>query len=318
MNDFDNLGRLYVLCGGTKEDFCMEGHRLVKMIHKLSEDIDEEYFLAWLIAHADCVTIMGDGDLMILDDSSKYETTERVAKHTVSSNGSKCIICTGSIIDFNDDYIEVCTKEDPYGANKNYERLGKLYVQNGGTFEALCRTNTRVSKLQSKINDNETFDKVMKFLDSNMERAFLTDDGNLEVYPSNVFRSSSKGHDELLVMVEINGPCTRKEPILINPKDIKNVYAKSLEFKIDIKPRHDEKVVTDTAFHDIYKQLLDGYADILNELQVALMKEGYSNETELHNDKGAADCKCKGTAEKARTTCKRNRGCRTCGKGRKD
>lgn len=187
MNEFENLGRLYVLCGGAKEDFCLEGSRLAKFMHKLSRDIDEGYFLAWLIAHADSCTITADGDLNV--QFEVCEVTERVRKYTVSPDGMRCVIRTENIIDFNDDYIE---------------------VENG---------------------DNET---------------------------------------------------------------------------------------SDTEFHDVYKQLLDSFADVLNSLQEELMKEGYTDETELHNNKGAADSECERTAEKARTTCKRNRGCRTCGKGRKD
>lgn len=188
MNEFENLGRLYVLCGGAKEDFCLEGSRLAKFMHKLSRDIDEGYFLAWLIAHADSCTITADGDLNVRFEDR--EATERVTKYTVSPDGMRCVIRTENIIDFNDDYIEV------------------------------------------------------------------------EIFT--------------------------------------------------------EPDVGDTEFHDVYKQLLDSFADVLSSLQEELMKEGYTDETELHNNKGAADSECERTAEKARTTCKRNRGCRTCGKGRKD
>ena len=182
MNNFEKFGRIYVLCGGTQEDFCLEGSRLSKLVNKLSEDIDKGYFLAWLIEHADYCKINQDGDLEIQYD--EREVTERVREYHLSTKGMVSRICTEKIIDFNDDSLEVEIEEPQ-------------------------------------------------------------DDG-------------------------------------------------------------------------IYEQLLEGFADVLKELQEALMKEGYTDETELHNDKGTADCDCKGATKKARTTCKRSRGCRTCRKGWQD
>ena len=182
MNNFEKFGRIYVLCGGTKEDFCLEGTRLSKFVNKLSKDIDEGKFLTWLVGHADLCRINQDGDLEIRYD--EREVTEGVRQYHLSGKGMVSHICPEKIKDFEDDTLEVLIEEPQ-------------------------------------------------------------DDG-------------------------------------------------------------------------IYEQLLEGFSEILKELQEALMKEGYMNETELHNDKGTADCECKGAAKKARTTCKRNRGCRTCRKGWQD
>lgn len=185
MNNFEKFGRIYVLCGGTKEDFCLEGSRLSKLVNKLSKDIDEGEFLTWLVGHAECCRINQDGDLEIGYD--EREVTERVRRYHLSTKGMVSRICTEKIIDFVDDEIEVGIE----------------------AFEHKC-------------------------------------------------------------------------------------------------------------FQDIYEQLFEGFSDILKELKKALMKAGYTDETELHNDKGTADCECKGAAKKARATCKRNRGCRTCRKGWQD
>lgn len=192
----------------------------------------------------------------------------------------------------------------------NYEKLGKLYVLNGGSVEALCKTEGRLSKLKNRVDTSDyvTFDDVIDFLYNNMERAFVTEDGDIELYPS-ANRCGGWEDKTPVMLAKFDGPWNKQNVLVIKPENIVVVRKHSVAYKSTLEPQHDDEEESND-FNDIYKQLLDGFADVLNELQEELMKEGYTDETELHNNEGTTDCQCEGAATKARTTCKQRRcGC---------
>lgn len=193
----------------------------------------------------------------------------------------------------------------------NYERLGKLYVLNGGSVEALCTTDGKLSKLKNRVDDNDliTFNDVATFLYSNMERVAITDDGELELYPNTNHRIGFEGKTPI-VAAEFDGPWNKQDVLVIKPEEIVAVHKHAVVYKNKVEPQHDEEVEESKDFNDIYKQLLDGFVDVLNALQEELMREGYTDEAELHNNEGTVDSQCKGTAKEAGSTCKHRRcGC---------
>lgn len=196
---------------------------------------------------------------------------------------------------------------------QQYDRIGKLFTLADMSIEEQCRKGElgRLGKLEALLKGSllskNKMEMFMEFFMDNSDYLDIDVDGYLLLDIDEDKSHKDSGYDTFVLGKDNTLRIDPGKLIGIEPES-KTVNVLKGGVDMPKEPQHD-------IFEGMYEDLTEIFNDLLIELQKELMKEGYKDETELHNNKGTTDCKCKGTTEETRSTMHKCRGCCT-GRGR--